>query len=955
MKNLIFFFVLAVLCLNANSVNAQTSDTTLKYGVWQFGAAPLSSTTYPEISGRISTIGWREIETSPDVWDWSGFDSSLTTRVADGLPVIFKIYVKDQAPDWLYTTGGVPKVTEKDVNGLTTGYSPYYLSSLYNFYFKRMITKVRLHVESLAPAIRNKVVAVQGCFGSTGDYISYKGTVAAQYDISNTLFDSLFRVYAAYFYNEYKNTSPKITLINNPGNNNSSQSAWLVANCPNTWFKTGSLGKGYQLNDEKAKSDWLYSLLNTPQNGSYIRARCEITGDQLTYNGWLNAKYKNMFALLSNCVYWGVDWTNQTGEYILDANFDEAFNFFNKYAGQKDPATATNAMCALKDALDASDGVRFPASTYGAVTRSNSLRYKNIANSFATYGAKLEDSATAVLYEGDNLDANGTNDVGWNIFPGNYDHYLHQINANTTSAGYWNVSAPNDSNTVYGRFARGFDVANSKNALYFDVDNVFLNNAPLNSQKPIMITVVYFDNGTGSWKLYYDAQSAPDKVALSVTCTNSGLWKKASVTLTDAYFGNRANTASDFYIKSTNTQNVIFSLVELERPNVTSSNVGFSATAIPAFDTLCVNSTSASKSFTLKGSFLSGSTVKVGPLASYKFSTASNGTYSDSLNITNYGITLSQTIYIRFNPATVGSFNLNIPVSGGNVSTINIPVQGNSVNSRPALTAAVTNITCNNLKNGIIDLTTTGGAGVFTYSWTLAGLVKYSTQDISGLTPGDYIVTITSQGGCTANKTVTVTQPNVLAISLSSDSMICTNGTTNVYVTATGGNLPYTGTGTFLAGKGSNQFTVTDPKGCSASKLINITNGTLLPPGAPGTITGSTDAAALCNGGNFIYSIASVATATSYTWIPPAGTTIASTTGGGTQITLSVPSGLQVDSIYVKANNVCGSSATKAIKLSSIPAKPSNISGSASVAPSKTGLISTAHCRAPSASARCRR
>lgn len=939
MKNHILFFVLAVLCLNANSANAQTSDSTVKFGVWQFGAAPLSSSIYPQISGRFSTIGWGEIETAPDVWDWTAFDSSLSTRVADGLPVMFKVYVKEQAPAWLYTTGGVPKVIEKDVNGVTTGYSPYYLSSLYNFYFKRMITKVRLHVESLSPSIRNKVVAVQGCFGSTGDYISYKGTVAPQYDISTTLFDSLYRVYSAYYYNEYKNTNPKITLISNPGNNNSAQSAWLIANCPNTWFKTGSLGKGYQLNDEKSKSDWLYSLLNTPQNGSYVRARCEITGDNLTYNWWLNAKYKNMFALLSNCIYWGVDWSNQTGEHITDANFNEAFNFFNKYAGQKNPATATNAMCALRDGLDASDAVRFPVATYGAATRSNSVRYKNIANSFTSFGAKLEDSATAVLYEGDNLDANGTNDVGWNIFTGNYDRYLHQLNANTTSVGYWNVSAPNDPNTVYGKYARGFDLANSKNALYFDVENAFLNNAPLNSQQPVMITVVYLDNGTGGWKLYYDAQAATDKVALNVTCANSGLWKKAYVTLTDAYFGNRANSASDFYIKSTNTQNVIFSLVELERPNATSSNVGFSSSAITAFDTLCINSTSGSKSFNIKGAFLSGSAVKVGPLAGYKFSTSANGTYSDSVTITNYGITLSQTMYVKFSPATSGSFNGSIPVSGGNVTTLNVPVQAVGVNSKPTLTGAITNITCNNAKNGVIDLTTTGGAGVFSYSWTLAGVVKYSTQDISGLTPGDYIVAVTSLGGCTTNKTFTVTEPAVLAVAATADNMICKDGTTNVYVTATGGTLPYTGTGTIVRGKGSNQFTVTDPNGCTARKTITIANGTLQAPVTPGVITGSTDPSALCNGGNFNYSITAVTNATSYTWIPPAGTTVSSTTGGGTQIVLSVPSGLQGDSIYVKANNTCGSSATKALKLSTVPVAPSSISGSTSVAPSKTGLV----------------
>jgi hypothetical protein len=38
-----------------------------------------------------------------------------------------------------------------------------------------------------------------------------------------------------------------------------------------------------------------------------------------------------------------------------------------------------------------------------------------------------------------NLSASGTNDVGWLLLPGNYERFLHQINANATSAGTWNI------------------------------------------------------------------------------------------------------------------------------------------------------------------------------------------------------------------------------------------------------------------------------------------------------------------------------------------------------------------------------------------------------------------------------------------------------------------------------------------------------------------------------------
>ena len=87
----------------------------------------------------------------------------------------------------------------------------------------------------------------------------------------------------------------------------------------------------------------------------------------------------------------------------------------------------------------------------------------NIKNSLSELNEELEeDPNSASLTETENLDATGINDVGWNIFPGNYERYLHQINANETSAGYWNIDAPAQPNSVYGRFGRGFDLNKDK-------------------------------------------------------------------------------------------------------------------------------------------------------------------------------------------------------------------------------------------------------------------------------------------------------------------------------------------------------------------------------------------------------------------------------------------------------------------------------------------------------------
>ena len=937
------YILLGVIALNALDAAAQLPDTTIKFGTWQFGAAPLKRDLYPEISGRFSNVGWKDIEIEPDVWNWIIFDSDLTTRLEGGLPVMYKVYVKDFCPDWLFTTGGVPKVIETDSAGLTTGFSPYYLSANYNFYFKRMITKVREHVEQFSPEIRNKIIAVQGCFGNTGDYINYKGSVPSQYDIKSAQFDSLFYNYSTYFYNEYKNTNPKITLISNPGNQGKDQSLWLLQNCPNSWFKTGSIGKGYQLNDEKTKASWLYNILNTPQNGSYVRARCEITSDNLYYGWWTKAIYKNMYALLANGIYWGLDWSNQTSEYITNTRLDEAFNFFNKYAGQKNPAAAPYAMCALRDGLDASDAVRFPEGAYGKVARFNKVRYQKIATAFAANGAKLEDVTAATMFEANNLDAAGTNDVGWDIFPGNYDRYLHQIKANETTVGYWNVNASADTNSIYGKYARGFDIVNGKNALYFDVDSAFLNNAPLNGAYPVSIEVTYLDTGYGSFRLYYDSKTGgADKQSVVTTCTNSGTWKKAAVTLTDAYFGNRGFNGADFYIKSINNLNVIFSTVELGRPKQDQSDVGLSVSETLPFDTLCVYSTSTVKSFSITGAFLNGSNIKLGPFKGYTFSFNTDSTYGDFLTISKYGNAVNKTIYVKFAPSAAQSYTGYLQVSGGGYKD-SVLIKGTGVLSSPALSPNITNITCNGNKDGVIELLPTSGSGPFTYNWKSIAYPSFaSTADsVSNLKPGDYSVSILSKGGCLLNATYTVTEPEVLNVILTKDSnIICKGGNTTVTVNGKGGTLPYTGTGSQPAHQGSNAFTITDVNGCLNKGTITLDNGLLTIPAKPTSIY-SNDAATkgLCDTGNYQFSVNPVSGATLYKWGLPSGARMVSSEKNGLTALFNIFANLSSTSISVKSANVCGSSSDLIKSFSNSPANPGAINGPTVVIKNQTDVF----------------
>jgi len=262
MKNLFLKMVTTIFCLTSIHAYAQSVENSQRsYGIWQTFGDPVSRNQVPELNGRLCNFSWKDLEPENNIWDWTAFDSDLAVRAKDTLPIIFMVYTEEDAPGWLYTNG-VPKVAQKDSKGNILSYAPYYNDPDYKSFFKRMITTVKQHVETLADSVRKRIIAVQGCYGSTGDYISYKGIVDTQYQISSSGFYSLFKEFSQYYYDEYKTTNPAIYLLSNPKNNGSDQMYWLTQNCPGGWIKTGTLGKGYQLNDEVTKSGWLYNILN---------------------------------------------------------------------------------------------------------------------------------------------------------------------------------------------------------------------------------------------------------------------------------------------------------------------------------------------------------------------------------------------------------------------------------------------------------------------------------------------------------------------------------------------------------------------------------------------------------------------------------------------------------------------------------------------------------------------
>jgi len=158
----------------------------------------------------------------------------------------------------------------------------------------------------------------------------------------------------------------------------------------------------------------------------------------------------------------------------------------------------------------------------------------------------------------------------------------------------------------------------------------------------------------------------------------------------------------------------------------------------------------------------------------------------------------------------------------------------------PALSTSTTNVSCNGGNDGATDLTVSGGTSPYTYLWSNAA----TTEDISGLTSGDYTVTVTDSIGCIAIDSAVINEPNILTSGALGTNISC-NGNTDgsIDLTVSGGTLPYTylwsngATTADISSLGAGVFivTITDNNSCMAIDSATITEPSSLALAIVGT------------------------------------------------------------------------------------------------------------------------
>ena len=132
-------------------------------------------------------------------------------------------------------------------------------------------------------------------------------------------------------------------------------------------------------------------------------------------------------------------------------------------------------------------------------------------------------------------------------------------------------------------------------------------------------------------------------------------------------------------------------------------------------------------------------------------------------------------------------------------------------------------VSCNGATDGSIDVTVTGGTGVYTYEWSNGA----TSEDLSDLGAGTYSVVATDENGCSVSIEVEITESDGMAISETHSDYtgfgVSCNGATDgsIDVTVTGG----TGVYTYEWSNGATSEDLSDLGAGTYSVLVTDENG----------------------------------------------------------------------------------------------------------------------------------
>ncbi|MFM8597314.1 MAG: beta strand repeat-containing protein, partial [Flavobacteriales bacterium] len=157
------------------------------------------------------------------------------------------------------------------------------------------------------------------------------------------------------------------------------------------------------------------------------------------------------------------------------------------------------------------------------------------------------------------------------------------------------------------------------------------------------------------------------------------------------------------------------------------------------------------------------------------------------------------------------------------------------ITSPPAINIATvaTNATCFQGTNGAINATITGGSPAFTFQWKKNGVNFATTEDLSSIGAGSYVLTVTDGNFCqNSTAAIVITEgPQIVATVAANAAAICSGANAVFTITGTAGHVVTynlnggSNTTATIAVGGTATVTVTGATVAQTLNLVSVSNG----------------------------------------------------------------------------------------------------------------------------------
>ncbi|RMG84235.1 MAG: T9SS C-terminal target domain-containing protein [Bacteroidetes bacterium] len=233
------------------------------------------------------------------------------------------------------------------------------------------------------------------------------------------------------------------------------------------------------------------------------------------------------------------------------------------------------------------------------------------------------------------------------------------------------------------------------------------------------------------------------------------------------------------------------------------------------------------------------------------------GGYTFSWNVA--GGSSTDTLY----NLSAGDYSVTVTDSAGCALSASVTIAEPEILEATILT---TSVLCADDNDGTAETVVTGGTPPFTYNWSNGA----TSANLTGLTPGNYSLTVTDANNCQVVVTAIIEYTSDLGASFTAEKTSCFGGNDGeATISGTGGTPPYTyewntgaTTATVTGLSAGNYFvTVTDADGCHFGQMVSVPDADPVvcsasvtsPITTYGGADGAATATAVGGAGNFTY------------------------------------------------------------------------------------------------------